>query len=64
MTKLKTGPKPHYALDTEVEFLLDPLKLSSFKSIVSKFNRGKLPENRLTFKFETYGKRVRATRTA
>lgn len=37
MNKTKTGPKPKYDF-TENEILIDASKLSSFKSLVSRYN--------------------------
>jgi len=61
-TQIKPGPKPFYSLTTEVEFTLDPVKVSSFKSMVSKLNKGKLPEEKLRFDYAMKGRKMIATR--
>jgi len=61
-TQIKRGPKPFYNLTIDVEFILDPLKVSSFKSMVSKLNKGKSKEEKMQFSYDTKGRKVIAKR--
>lgn len=54
-TEIKRGPKPLYdfsAFNIGDEIILQPIKQSSFKSMLSKFNKDKPKEQRHQYKYE------------
>ena len=54
-TEIKPGPKPLYNFDDYNigdEIILQPIKQSSFKSMLSKFNKDKPKEQRHQYKYE------------
>lgn len=50
--KGKTGPKPQYDF-TQPEIIVGATKLSSFKTLVSRFNKDKADSDKLYFDFES-----------
>ncbi len=54
-TEIKRGPKPLYdftSYQVGDEIILQPIKQSSFKSMLSKFNKDKPKEQRHQYKYE------------
>lgn len=63
--QIKPGPKPAYAFDEYPighEIILQPIKQSSFKSMLSKFNKDKAKEDRHQYKYEQIKRVIIATR--
>ena len=62
---IKTGPKPRYNFTTFAigdEIILEPLKQSSFKSMLSKFNKTFQKADRHQYKYEQIKRNIIATR--
>lgn len=62
---IKRGPKPSYSFDEYpigYEIILQPIKQSSFKSMLSKFNKDKPKEERHQYKYEQIKRVIIATR--
>jgi hypothetical protein len=62
---IKTGPAPKYTFaDYPIghEITLEPLKQSSFKSTLSKFNQPLSPKKRHKYKYEQINFDIIATR--
>ncbi len=66
-TTIKRGPQPKYTFtDYPIghEILLDPLKQSSFKSTLSKFNKKMDKADRHQYRYEQQKRNIIATRIA
>lgn len=62
---IKPGPVAKYDFASYIlghEITLEPLKQSSFKSMLSKFNNGFEKENRHKYAYEVSGKKIIARR--
>jgi hypothetical protein len=67
MIKVKPGPVPLYdftKIEVNEQIKLDPMKLSSFKSKVSKYNKDLAKDKKQRYSYEQTGKKVTATRIA
>lgn len=65
MEQIKRGPVPKFNFEEyEIgrELVIEPIKQSSFKSTLSKFNKPLLPANRHKYKYEQYKRVILATR--
>jgi hypothetical protein len=65
MSEIKRGPVPKYIFENYPVghiIKLDPLKQSSFKSLLSIFNREIIKDQRHQYKYQVIGKNILATR--
>ena len=65
MEQIKRGPVPKFNFSEYKigrELVIDPIKQSSFKSTLSKFNKGIPKEQRHKYKYEQYKRVILATR--
>lgn len=67
IVKIKRGPEPKFKFNeypVGYELTLEPLKQSSFKSLLSKFNKDLPKEQRHAYKYEQDKRVILATRIA